>query len=315
MKRLKIGMIGVGDIAQLQINILRKRDDVEIVALADINSDNLAKCADLVPDAACYTDYQDMLDRHKLQAVSVCTPNGLHAPTVIAALKAGAHVMVEKPMAISMAECRKMLATAKQARRKLVVGFQYRYDPRSQFLRQAYDNGEFGRIRYARVQAMRRRGIPNWGVFGNKALQGGGPLIDIGIHMLEACHYCMGAPKPVSASADMFTYLGNKPNETQSRWPDWDYANYTVEDLIVGRIRFADGAVMSIESAFAAHITDRSLMDFQLMGEKGGAKWQEPELYTDEHNHMVDKSPAWLDDTRFNAVFAKKMHAFVEHLL
>lgn len=125
----------------------------------------------------------------------------------------------------------------------------------------------------------------------------------------------MGAPKPVSASADMFTYLGNRPSSVESVWPNWDHETYDVDDLAVGRIRFDTGAVIHIESAFAAHIPERSLMNFQLMGDRGGATWEPTLVYTDESGHRVDKKPAWLADTAFDSVFQRKMNGFVDHLL
>lgn len=315
-KTLRIGFIGAGGIADLQLRLLTKRQDVVISALADISEATLTKRSEEFPEAATYLDYRDMLKTEKLDAVSVCTPNIHHMQPTVDALKAGCHVLCEKPLAMSVPEGRRMLKAAKSARRKLIIGFQYRFDPRTQYLRQAMEEGQFGKILYGRVQAMRRRGIPNWGVFGRKELQGGGPLIDIGVHVLEMAHYTMGTPEPVSASADMFTYLGNKPSDgIQSMWPNWDHKTYTVEDLAVGRIRFANGAVIHIESAFAAHVPDASLMNFQIMGEKGGATWDPAVVFTDEAGHMVNKEPAWLASTAFDKVFERKMNAFVEHVL
>lgn len=314
-KTLRIGFIGAGGIADLQLRLLARRQDVSVVALADVNPDTLERQRQAWPDAATYTDYVKMLRSEKLDAVSVCTPNILHMQPTIDALKAGHHVLCEKPLAMTVAESKRMIKAATTARKKLIIGFQYRYDPRTQYLRQAMDEGQFGRILYGRVQAMRRRGIPNWGVFGQKALQGGGPLIDIGVHVLEMAHYTMGAPKPVSASADMFTYIGNRASNIESVWPNWDHESYDVEDLAVGRIRFDTGAVIHIESAFAAHIPQRSLMNFQLMGDRGGATWEPTLIFTDEAGHMVDKKPGWLADTAFEPVFERKMNGFVNHVL
>jgi len=315
-KILRVGFIGAGDIAELQMAKFASRQDVDLVAFADLNEQSLAQRQNLYPDASVYTDYKQMLKSHKLDAVSVCTPNRFHAEPTIAALKAGCHVLCEKPLAMTMAEGRRMAKTAKQANKQLVVAFQYRLDPRTQYLRKAYEEGAFGDVLYGRVQAMRRRGIPNWGVFGQKALSGGGPIIDIGVHVLEMAHYTMGSPQPVSASADMFTYLGNKPsNDIASPMAGWDYKTYDVEDLAVGRIRFANGAVLHIECAFAAHIAERNLMNFQLMGSKGGATWDPTVIHTDEAGHMVNKQPGWLADTSFKAVFNRKIDAFVDQLL
>jgi len=245
---------------------------------------------------------------------SASTTNGLHAEASIAALNAGANVLVEKPMAMNAKEGKRMLDTAKRKRRKLVIGFQERYAPRAQFLKQAVDDGKFGKVLFGRVQALRRRGIPNWGVFGRKDLQGGGPLIDIGVHVLEVTHYVMGSPKPVSASGSTFTYLGNKKSEVASQWAGWDYKNYTVEDLAVGQIRFENGAVIHIESSFAAHIPE-NVWSFQLMGEKAGATLDPAKIHTDDYGHMVDVEPNWMPKADFSTMFQSKMRNFVDHCL
>lgn len=315
-QNLRVAFIGAGGIAELQMARFAARSDVTLVAFADVSAEQLANRQALYPEVKTYTDYRSMLRAENVDAVSVCTPNRFHAAPTIAALKAGCHVLCEKPLAMTVAEGKRMRDAAKAAGKQLVVGFQYRLDPRTQYLRGMYDAGAFGRVLFGRVQAMRRRGIPNWGVFGVKALSGGGPLIDIGVHVLEMAHYTMGSPRPVSACADMFTYLGDQPSDrVASPFAGWDHKTYDVEDLAVGRIRFDNGAVLHVECSYAAHIPDRNLMNFQLLGDKGGATWDPTVFHTDEAGHMVNKTPAWLADTSFKAVFNLKIDAFVEHIL
>ncbi|MEE9403968.1 MAG: Gfo/Idh/MocA family oxidoreductase [Algisphaera sp.] len=319
-KKLRMAFIGAGGIAVAHLKALAKFDDVDVVGLADLSQAGMEKQAEEfdIPRDALFTDYKKMLREIKPDAVNICTPNGLHAPNAIAASKAGAHVIVEKPMGMSAAECKKMIAAAKTAKKKLVVGFQYRYDPKTAFLSRLREDGVFGDIRFGRVQALRRRGIPNWGVFGRKDLQGGGPLIDIGVHVLEMCHFAMGSPRPVAAVGMTDTYLGNKPsNKIASKWAGWDYKKHTVEDLAVGHIRFENGAVIHIESSFAAHHGDAGLMDFQIMGTKGGAKWGNSEVYTDQNGHMMNLTPAWLPELEggFAGYFELKLRNFVDHVM
>ena len=252
--KLRVALIGAGGIAGAHMRYYQDMDDVEMVAAVDVVLERAQKYCEEYEIPAAYADYEEMLRQVAPDAVSVCTPNGLHAPCSIAALDAGAHVLVEKPLAMNAREGQKMLDAAEKNGKKLIIGFQNRYDPKTQFIKKLVDDGELGTVLYARVQALRRRGIPNWGVFGRKDLQGGGPLIDIGVHMLEATHYAMGAPKPVAASGSTYTYIGDKPSNVISNWPNWDYKTYTVEDLAVGHIRFANGAMLSIETSFAAHI-------------------------------------------------------------
>jgi predicted dehydrogenase len=313
-KKLRVAFIGAGGIAGTHMRYLDQMDDVEIVAQADISKESMGRWAEQYGIADSFTDYGEMLKKVKPDAVSVCTPNGSHAPATIAALKAGADVIVEKPMAMNGREAQAMINAAKKGERKLVIGFQYRFDPKTQFIKNAIDGGQVGKVMYGRIQALRRRGIPNWGVFGRKDLQGGGPLIDIGVHALEMTHYAMGSPKPVAASGSTFTYLGDKPSDVVSQWSNWDYKNYTVEDLAIGQIRFENGAILSIEASFAAHI-EKNEWNFTLMGEKGGTSWDPPGLFHDDNGYMVNTEPNWLPSGPAGDCFAAKMRNFVEHVL
>jgi predicted dehydrogenase len=211
---------------------------------------------------------------------------------------------------MSAAEGQAMLDAAEKAGKELVIAFQWRYHSKAQFLRKAVADGHFGRIMYMRCSALRRRGIPNWGVFGRKELQGGGPLIDIGVHIMEVAHYVMGSPRPVSASGSLFRYIGDRPCDVACMWPDWDHKTYNVEDLAVGHIRFEDGAIMQVEASFAAHVKDS--WNFTFMGEKGGADFEKLAIHTDEHGYMVDKTPAYLPEYDY---FERKMRAFVDTAL
>ena len=313
-KKLRVAFIGAGGIAGAHMRYYQGMDDVEMVALADISEASVAARAEEYSIDGGYTDYKKMLKEVKPDAVSVCTPNGLHAPATIAALNAKAHVIVEKPLAMNAREGQAMLNAAKKNKCKLVIGFQHRYEPRTQFIKKAVDAGKLGQIKFARVQALRRRGIPNWGVFGRKDLQGGGPLIDIGVHVLETTHYAMGSPKPVAASGSIYTYLGNKKSDIASQWPNWDYKSYTVEDLAVGQIRFENGATLHLEASFAAHIK-KDEWKFELMGEKGGASWDPPGLFHDDVGHMVNTEPHWLPSGPAGDCFGLKMRNFVDHVL
>jgi predicted dehydrogenase len=307
-KPFRLGVIGAGGIAHAHINSIKKVPGVEVVCCADISEKALASMKEKY-GLRTYADYKEMLAKEKeLDAVSVCTPNGLHAENTIAALNAGKHVIVEKPMAMNAKEGQAMVDAAKKAGKQLVVGFQYRFDGKTQVIKRQIDNGVFGKPLYVRCQALRRRGIPNWGVFGRKDLQGGGPMIDIGVHVMEMAHYVLGSPKPVAASGNTWTYLGNKPMEALTGWANWDYKTYTVEDLAVGLIRFENGAMLSIEASFAAHI-EKDVWNFTLMGEKGGASWDPCEIYKDEHGYMFNEKPHYVGG---GDIFDAKMRHFVE---
>lgn len=311
-KKLRLAFIGTGGIAGLQLKTLAEFPDVEIVGLCDIIPDRMYRYLDVAKCGknVCFKNYNDMLRKIKPEAVSVCTPNGVHAPAAIAASKAGAHVITEKPMAMNPGECQAMIDAAAKSKKKLVIGFQYRYHPNTQLIRQAVDAGKFGPIMFARVQALRRRGIPNWGVFGRKDLQGGGPMIDIGVHILDMSLFIMGMPKPVAASGSCYTYIGNKPSDTSCMWPNWDHKTYTVEDLATGFVRFKGGMSLSIEASFAAHI-EKDVFATTIMGTKGGVYVGDDgvRVFTDQDGKMVNMSPAYLPNVDS---FFTKMQTWIE---
>ena len=292
-KKLRVAFIGAGGIAGTHMGYYAKMHDVQMVAAADVIAESVERRCEEFGIGEAFADYKKMLRQVRPDAVSVCTPNGQHAPCTIAALEAGAHVIVEKPMAMNARQAQAMIDAAGKKRRKLVIGFQNRYDPKSQFIKNEVDAGRLGKIVFGRVQALRRRGIPNWGVFGRKDLQGGGPLIDIGVHALEMTHYVMGSPKPVAASGSVFTYIGDRKSDVVSQWAGWDHKTYTVEDLAAGQIRFDNGAVLHIESSFAAHIR-QGTFNFEIMGEKGGATWDPPTIARDDNGYMVNTRLDWL---------------------
>ncbi len=311
-KKFRIAFIGCGGIAQTHATALKSFPEVEIVAGVDIVKSRLDNFQEKWGVNRLYTDWKKMLKEVQPDAVTVCTPNGMHSAPTIDALNAGCHVIVEKPMAMTPAECEKMIAAAKKNKKKLTIGFQYRYHPYTQYLKSAADAGRYGDVKFVRCEALRRRGIPNWGVFGQKHLQGGGPMIDIGVHVIEMAHYVMGSPKPVAATGNVFTFLGNKPSKVVSQWPNWDYKTYTVEDMAIGHIRFENDAILHIEASFVAHIPN-DIWNFKLMGTTGGCNWDPPEVYSDVDGYMVNQKPGFLPQlSDFPALFRMKLQNFIE---
>ena len=315
-KKLRVAIIGCGGICQTHMEAYKSIPEVEIVAGVDILQERLDVMETKwgLPKKALFKDWKVMLKKIKPDAVDVCTPNGVHAPAVIDALNAGCHAITEKPMGMNVKECEEMVKAAKKNKRKLAVGFQQRYHSNTEFLTRARDDGQFGNIMFVKCRALRRRGIPNWGVFGQKALQGGGPMIDIGVHIIEAAHYFMGSPKPVAATGNIWTYIGDKKSEVVSMWPNWDYKTYTVEDLAIAQIRFDNGAIMQIESSFAAHIKE-DVWNFTFMGDKGGGSWSPAEIYRDCAGTMINEVPGFLPQGDWTHLFITKLQNWVDGCL
>ncbi|MFP4056050.1 MAG: Gfo/Idh/MocA family protein [Candidatus Brocadiia bacterium] len=313
-KTIRVGFVGAGGIAGTHIRWLEPVEGVEVVALADPARGALERqvAAHQLDGVKTFSDYRQMLKMTDLDAVSVCTPNWLHHKPTVDALKAGKHVLVEKPMAMTARQAKAMCDAAEKAGKTLTIGFQQRFRPDARFVKRVADEGELGDILYCRAHALRRRGIPSWGVFGRKELQGGGPLIDIGVHILELSHFLMGKPRPVAASAATSTYLGDQKPQATASMGDWDYKTYTVEDLAVGFIRFETGAALSIEASFAAHIENDSFSTV-LMGTRGGARVGDgaPGVFTDYCGKMINLEPKVLDRQE---AFALKMASWIDSI-
>ena len=193
--KLLIGIIGCGGIAnQKHMPALSKLDEKCVMpAFCDTVEERARKAAEQYGKGAgkVYTDYHELLADPEIDVVHVLTPNVAHAPIVVAAFEAGKHVMCEKPMSHSTEDARKMMEAWKKSGKKFTIGYQNRFRPEVQTLHKSCEAGELGEIYFAKAHAVRRRGVPTWGVFPNKSLQGGGPLIDIGTHALDMTLWMM----------------------------------------------------------------------------------------------------------------------------
>lgn len=293
MKTINVGVIGTGGIAVGQhMPALDKQPDIKILAVSDVNEQAAKSAAEKFSVSHIFSDYKKLLEMDEIDAVHICTPNFLHASPTIDALNAGKHVMVEKPIARNATEGAEMVKTARKTGKKLMVAQNMRFSPEVDCLKRFIDAGALGEIYFSRVWALRRRGIPGWGVFTDKEKQGGGPLIDIGVHILDFTLYLMGHPKPVSASGQAFTKIGNTPGHV-GMMGSWDHTKYTVEDYAAGFVRFDNGSSLVIESSFAANIGENKFCS-SLLGTVGGAESHPLRIFTEENGTLVDKTPAHL---------------------
>lgn len=189
MREVHVGIIGCGGIANgKHLPSLHKLPNVKIVAFCDLIKERAQKAKEEygTEDALVCTDYHTLLQQGDIEVVHVLTPNCAHAELSIAALKAGKHVMCEKPMASSYAEAKAMVEAAKESGKFLTIGYQTRSQVTHQYVRHMIERGDLGEIYYIKAPALRRRGVPLWGVFLDKEKQGGGPMIDIGTHSIDA---------------------------------------------------------------------------------------------------------------------------------
>ena len=273
MDKVRIGIIGCGGIANNKhMPSLAKLPHVEMVAFCDIIEERAQKAAkDFgTPDAKVYVDYKELLARKDIDVVHVLTPNKQHSFITVDALESGKHVMCEKPMAINSAEAKKMLDAAKRTGKKLTIGYQSRYKPESMYLKKCIENGDLGEIYFARAMAVRRRGVPTWGVFLDAENQGGGPLIDIGTHALDLTLWMMDNFKPKYCIGTTYKKLG-KQTEQGNAWGNWDINKFTVEDSAFGMIVMENGATINLESSWALNMLDTREAITTICGTLGGA--------------------------------------------
>lgn len=276
-ERIRVAIIGTGGIGlSKHLPSLHKIPQVELAGFCDMREESAAKAKAQFgsDDAIVTTDYRRLLDDPSIDVVHVCTPNRTHAEITIAALEAGKHVMCEKPMAINSQDAQKMLDASKRSGKKLTIGYQNRYRPDSQYLKSLCEQGELGDIYFGRALALRRRGVPTWGVFLDKELQGGGPLIDIGTHSLDLTLWMMDNYKPVSVTGSVFHKLGSRQNAANT-WGPWDPEKFTVEDSAFGFIKMENGATISLEASWALNTLDPREATTELYGTEGGADMRE----------------------------------------
>lgn len=309
MARVRLGFIGVGGIATwAHLPALKKlADQAELAACADVNRERAESVAREYGFGKAYDSAAAMLAAGGLDAVFVCTPNRFHAESAIAALRAGVHVFCEKPPAMNAEEAQAMAEAASLAGKVLTFGLNYRFEPAAQAAMRFAEGGAFGQIYSGRVTAIRRRGIPSWGVFTNKELQGGGPLIDIGVHMLDTALWLMGYPEPDTVLGATYAEIGKRP-PGPAPWGPWDHENFTVEDLATAMIRFKNGASLLLETSFAANIGPMEEHGVRLQGSQGGLSLFPFKAFTEMHGTLVDIAPAWLPDGGESTYYHQAVH-------
>ena len=258
---IRVGIIGCGGIANgKHIPGILAIEGVEIVALCDIIVEKAekAKVKHNLPNAKVYQDYKELLKDETIDDVQICTPNRSHSFITIDALEAGKNVMVEKPMAINAAEAKAMLDASKRTGKALTVAYQNRQRPEMRYLKEEVESGRFGDIYYAKAQAIRRRGVPTWGVFMNEYEQGGGPLIDICTHSLDGTLWVLNNYKPKVCFGTTFHKLSQLPADLQGNsWGGWDPEQFTVEDSAFGLCIMEDGTLIRLETSWALNMVDQ----------------------------------------------------------
>jgi predicted dehydrogenase len=293
----------VGGIGNVHVESYNATGAAEVVALCDNDGARVAAQGERLNIQERYTDYHALL-KSDVDAVSICVPNVAHAEVAIAALKAGKHVLLEKPMAMNAAEAAKIQEAAKKSGKVLQLGMSWRHAEQSRVVREYVEKGLLGEIYQMRAVMIRRRGIPGLGGwFTTKGLSGGGPLIDLGVHWFDLAMWLTGLWTPTAVSAGNYAKFG-------PRMGDYRYVNmwagpprlggvFDVEDYSAGFVRFGAQATLSFEVAWACNACSELFLE--ILGDKGGARIQQnkpPVILTEQEGRPVDVALQIRDDVK-----------------
>lgn len=307
-KRIKVGIIGLGAIGSVHADAYAANaGEAELTAVCDVQPERVAAIGGKYNVAGRFDTYRELL-RSDVQAVSVCVGNTLHREVAVAALQAGKHVLLEKPMAMNARQAADIVAASRRSRRTLQIGMVTRQAGEARLVRRMIADGAFGAIYHMRAVMIRRRGIPGMGGwFTNKAQSGGGPLIDIGVHWFDIAMHVSGLWRPTSVSAMTYANFTRdmRAYKYVSMWagpPRFDGV-CDVEDYATGLVRFGRKATMSFEIAWAANLAEQSYVD--ILGEKAGVRLLDNaplRILTETSTNVADLSPLVPDaGNRFHA--------------
>ncbi|MGN6125042.1 MAG: Gfo/Idh/MocA family protein, partial [Humibacter sp.] len=204
MSALKVGVVGVGWAGQQHLKGFAALDDVQIVALAGMETERVAELKAEYDIPVTFERWEQMLDEVDLDAVSIATPTALHAPIAIAALERGIHVLTEKPIAAGIDDAKAMVDASRSAHRVLQVVFNHRLRGDIAELGRIIASGELGRAYVAKAGWLRRAGVPTSGWFARRELSGGGPLLDLGVHVIDYALHLLGEPEVLTVSASTY---------------------------------------------------------------------------------------------------------------
>jgi len=311
---IKFGLIGAGQIAYHSAQSIAEHPDAEVVAAQDLNNERLRKlCTEKEIPHAWETAPELFADKD-VDVVYIAVPNKFHAPLAIEAMKAGKHVMLEKPFAMNADEARRVIATAEEEKRVFTVGMNMRFREESQAVARLVRGGALGEVYHGKAYWIRRQGIPKLGTwFGKMDLSGGGCLYDIGVHMLDLCLFAMDNFDAVSVSGASYTKFGNR-GLGEGGWghSDREYDSFDVEDFSSALIRFANGATVTLDVTWACHTDEGNRNDVRLFGTDAGASCFPAQIFkSPEVNGEYEVLPA----PELKPMFAPdRFHNLVQHL-
>ena len=315
MNKIKAAMIGVGSISDLHIRAYLNNDNVELTAFCDINEKRLREMGKKYGVTRLFTDVRELCRMEEIDAVSVCTWNSAHAECAIAALDAGKHVLCEKPTAVNARQAIEMQKAAARNDRILMIGFVRRFGRDVEILKDFLDIGYFGELYYAKAVYLRRKGNPG-GWFGDRSRSGGGPLIDLGVHVIDQVRYLAGLPNPVSVYGVTFQKLfDRKTVKGAAQYLASETASHDicdVEDMVSAIIRFDNGLALSVETSFSLNIKE-DIGSVELFGDKAGAKLDpQLEIFNEQNGYLTNVGFAAPTSISVEKLFQREIDHFVD---
>ena len=258
-KKLRVGIIGTGWIAEEHAEIYLRMPDVEIVAVADLIEGKARRFCDKydLKDVRCYLSHKELLANEKLDAVSICTYNSTHAECAIDSMKAGVHVLLEKPMCVTLDEAVSIRKVEKETGAILSIGFQPRFDPNMQMVKKIVQSGVLGKIYYVQTGGGRRRGIPTpYGTsFIEKDKGAIGALGDIGCYSLDMVLNAMNYPKPLTVSGYTSDFFGKNKQYWKNEGKPENYSEiFSVDDFAAAFVRLEGGVILDFRISWAMHL-------------------------------------------------------------
>ncbi|MEM2888957.1 MAG: Gfo/Idh/MocA family oxidoreductase [Candidatus Bathyarchaeia archaeon] len=294
--KVKIGIIGAGKIANSHARSYLSLSNVQILAVCDINKEAAKNLALEYSIPKVYTDYHDMLADKDIDAVSICTPNYLHAPISIDSLEAGKHVLCEKPVAMNAVEAEKVRRKVKESRKVFVIGHWLPHTPEAKILKKMIDSQKLGEIYFVKAGWIRKFMFPDPRWYSVKDKSGGGPLMDIGTHIIDLTLWMMNYPDPSYVLSSVYTCVA--PKQLRNLYNDLDSV-YNVEDMAAAMIKLKNGCTVMLETSWACYI-EREKIYLNIYGTEGGAeifpstRGGEPfplRIFSDEERTAIIKIP------------------------
>lgn len=289
---VRLGIIGAGAIADSAGNAVKKHDDASVTGIFDLSAERRDDFAKRYDVAHTFDSADALFASDDVDAVYIAVPNKFHAPLAEQGLKAGKHVIIDKPFAMNLGEAKSVVAAAKESGKVFTVGMNKRFDRGIQKLKSRVDAGEFGEVYHAKAYWMRRSGIPKLGTwFGNKELAGGGALLDIGVHLLDVAMHLTNNFKPIGAFGKVYTKFGHR-GLGEGGWGKSDNEGlpFDVDDFATATIQFDTGLSIALDVTWACHQPEGDRHDVQLFGTDAGVRAFGNETYKPgEDSYLVQQ--------------------------